>query len=128
MLKIIISIITILSFCILVILLNTTTPVIAGPFGILAIFIFAYLTLIGFTTFFLYGMSRIIAHLSTVFISRKPFEALNFKRSYYYSTIVAAAPIMLIGLQSVGDVGFYEYLLMIIFIVLGCLYVSKRIN
>ena len=128
MLKIIISIITILSFCILVILLNTTTPVIAGPFGILAIFIFAYLTLIGFTTFFLYGMSRIIAHLSTVFISRKPFEALNFKRSYYYSTIVAAAPIMLIGLQSVGDVGFYEYLLMIIFIVLGCLYVSRRIN
>ena len=128
MLKIIISIITILSFCILVILLNITTPVIAGPFGILAIFIFAYLTLIGATTFFIYGMSRIIAHLSTVFISRKPFEALNFKRAYYYSTIIAAAPIMLIGLQSVGDVGFYEYLLMLIFIVLGCLYISKRIN
>ena len=128
MLKIIISIITILSFCILVILLNITTPVIAGPFGILAIFIFAYLTLIGVTTFFIYGMSRIIAHLSTVFISRKPFEALNFKRAYYYSTIIAAAPIMLIGLQSVGDVGFYEYLLMLIFIALGCLYVSKRIN
>ena len=113
MLKIIISIITVLSFCILVILLNTTTPVIAGPFGILAIFIFAYLTLIGIATFFIYGMSRIIAHLSTVFISKKPFEALNFKRSYYYSTIIAAAPIMLIGLQSVGDVGFYEYLLMV---------------
>ncbi len=128
MLKIIISIITVLSFCILVILLNTTTPVIAGPFGILAIFIFAYLTLIGIATFFIYGMSRIIAHLSTVFISKKPFEALNFKRSYYYSTIIAAAPIMLIGLQSVGDVGFYEYLLMLIFIVLGCLYISKRIN
>jgi len=116
------------SICLLVILLNTTTPVIAGPFGILAIFIFAYLSMIGLTTIFIYGMSRIISHLSIVFISRKPFESLDFKQSYYYSTVIAAAPIMLIGLQSVGAVGFKEYLLMFIFVIIGCLYVSKRIN
>ncbi len=128
MLKIIISIITVVSFCLLAILLNTTTPVIAGPFGILAIFIFAYLALIGIVSYFIYGMSRVISHLSIAFISKKPFESLSFKRSYYYSTIVAAAPIMLIGLQSVGNVGFYEYLLILIFIIIGCLYISKRIN
>ena len=128
MLKIIISIITVVSFCLLAILLNTTTPVIAGPFGILAIFIFAYFALIGIVSYFIYGMSSVISHLSIAFISKKPFEALSFKRSYYYSTIVAAAPIMLIGLQSVGNVGFYEYLLILIFIIIGCLYISKRIN
>ena len=128
MLKIIISIITVASFCGLVFLLITTTPVTAGPFGILAIFVLAYLVLIGLVAFFLYGMSRIIAHLSVAFISKKPFIALDFKQSYYYSTVIAAAPIMLIGLQSVGSVGIYEYILMLFFIVIGCLYVSKRIN
>lgn len=126
MLKIIISIITVVSLFLLVILLNTSTPTTAGPFGILAIFIFAYLSLIGMVAYFLQGVSQIIAHLSTALISRKPFEVLTFKRSYYYSTIIAAAPIMLIGLQSVGKIGFYEFLLMLIFIIIGCLYVSKK--
>ena len=128
MLKIIILIITVSSLCLLGILLITTTPATAGPFGLLAVFILAYLSLIGVVALLLTGFSRIIAYLATVMISRKPFEVLTLKRAYYYSTIIAAAPIMLIGLQSVGSVGLYEYLLMVIFIVIGCLYISKRIN
>jgi len=128
MLKIIISTITVVSLCLLTVLLNATTPVTAGPIGILAIFIFAYISLTGAVAYLLYWMSRIIAYLSSVIISRKPFQTLSFKRSYYYSTIIAAAPIMLVGLQSVSAVGFYEYFLMFVFIIIGCLYVSKRIN
>ncbi|MEI6851048.1 MAG: hypothetical protein WCK26_03720 [Candidatus Saccharibacteria bacterium] len=128
MLKIIISLVTVVSLGLLVMLLNITTPVTAGPFGILAIFICSYLSLIGIVTFFIYGISKIIAHLSVALVSRKPFEALSFKRSYYFSTVIAAAPIMLIGIQSVGNVGLYEYLLMLVFIIIGCLYVSKKIS
>jgi len=40
MFKIIISTTTIISFVLLIILLNVTAPVTAGPFGILAIFFF----------------------------------------------------------------------------------------
>jgi len=112
----------------LIVLLNVTTPATAGPFGILIIFVFAYFSLIGLMTNFLYWISRLIAHLSTGIVTRKPFEPLTLKRSYYYSTVVAAAPIMLIGLQSVGAVGFYEFLLVFIFIIIGCLYISKRIH
>jgi len=128
MLKIIISITTVVSLCLLTVLLNVTTPATAGPFGILVIFILAYLSLLGVVVFLLHGASWVIAHLSTAFITRRPFEAFTFKRAYYYSTIVTAAPIMLVGLQSVGSVGIYEFILVSFFVFIGCLYVSKRVQ
>lgn len=128
MLEKIISIITIVSLCLLVLLLNTTAPVTAGPLGILAIFIFAYVSSLGVMTYFLYGMSRIAAHLSLAFTVKKPIVAMPFRRSYYYSTVLAAAPVMLIGLQSVGSVSIYEFALVLIFIVIGCVYITKRIH
>jgi hypothetical protein len=33
---------------------------------------------------------------------------------------------MLIGLKSVGEIGLPEYLLVLIFVIIGCLYISKR--
>ena len=126
--KKIILISTIISLCFLVVLLNTTTPVTAGPLGILVIFIFAYLLLIGVFSYILHYASIMIARLSMAFIPRKPIEMLTFRNSYYYSTVIASAPVMLIGLQSVGNVGIYEVLLIFIFVFIGCLYVSKRIN
>jgi hypothetical protein len=126
MLKRIIMTTTLVSLCLLVFLLNVTTPSTVGPFGILAVFIFAYLSSLGAVTFFLYCISRIISHLSTVFMARKPFEGFTLKSAYYFSTIIAAAPILIIGLQSVGANGIYEFLLVSIFVIIGCLYVSKR--
>ena len=128
MLEKIIVIMTLVSLCLLAILLNTTAPATAGPFGILAIFIFAYLSSLGMTTYFLYGASRILSHLATAFTVKKPLRAMTFKRAYYYSTVLAAAPIMLIGLQSVGSIGVYEFILVLLFTVIGCVYITKRIN
>lgn len=126
MINVIISIITIFSLCTLVVLLNITTPVTAGPFGILAVFIFAYIFLVVLVAYFLQGVSRVISHLTVMFISKKPFETISPKRSYYYSTVIAAAPVMLVGLQSVGVVGIYEYILVSTFVIIGCFYISKR--
>jgi hypothetical protein len=128
MIKTLITITTLFSLCLLAVLLNVTTPLTAGPFGILTIFIFAYLSLVGFFAYFLRIASLVIARISTTLIPRKPIEELSFRRSYYNSTIVATGPIMLIGLLSVGSIGIYEILLIIIFIIIGCLYVSKRIS
>ena len=128
MLKKIIPLTTVLSLCFLIVLLNVTTPAMAGPFGILSIFIFSYLLLLGVVTYFLFFISRLIRHLSSFFIFSKPTNELTFKRAYYYSTILAAVPIMLIGLQSVGAIGIYEVSLVILFIIIGCLYISKRVH
>ncbi|MDK2898904.1 MAG: hypothetical protein PWQ10_91 [Patescibacteria group bacterium] len=128
MLKIIISIITTISLCLLIILLNVTAPASVGPFGILAVLVCFYLLSLGLITFFLYEIGRLVHSMSILFIAKKPIERLSFKQSYYYSTIIAVAPVMLVGLQSVGAFGVYGGFLVLIFIFVGCLYISKRIR
>lgn len=109
-------------------MLTFTSPASAGPFGLLVIFITAYLTFLGVISFFLFGMNRLVGMLSTGMTLKKPFRAMDFKKAYYYSTVLAAAPVMLIGLQSVQSIGFYEVILVIIFEVVACLYVSRRMR
>jgi len=43
-------------------------------------------------------------------MARRPLEALNLERASYLATILSAAPIILLGLQSVGRIGLYELL------------------
>ena len=128
MLKIIISILTFLSLCLLLVILNISSPASAGPFGILAIFVFAYMSSFCLMTFFIYFISKIISYLSRIFMTRKPVVSLEFKKSCYFSSIVAAAPVMLVGLRSVGETSAYGYLLVVLYTVIGCLYISKRIH
>lgn len=123
-----ILVITVASLCLLILLLNLTTPTGIGPFGILAVFALAYLSLLGVMTFLIFSVSHMVAHLSSAFTVKKPIRSLSFKESYYYSTVVAAAPIMIVGLQSVGSIGPYESLLIILFVVIGCVYISKRVH
>jgi len=59
---------------------------------------------------------------------RRPLQPMAFRRAYYFSTVLAAAPVMLIGLQSVQSVGVYELLLVGIFEIVACVYVSKRMR
>jgi hypothetical protein len=127
MLQRVILTLTIASLCLLSLMLVFTTPASAGPFGLLLIFISAYLTCLGLISFFLYGASRLLVYASAGFAVRKPLQVMPFRRAYYYSTVLAAAPVMLIGLQSVGSVGLYELFLVAVFEVIGCLYVTKRL-
>ena len=108
-------------------MLVTTTPASAGPFGLLVIFISAYLSFLGLISFFLSGVSRVIVYVSSGFTTRRPLKVMSFRRAYYFSTVLAAAPVLLIGLQSVGSIGIYELLLVVLFVGIGCLYISKRI-
>ena len=57
---------------------------------------------------------------------RKPVKPMQFRRAYYFSTVLAAAPVMLVGLQSVTSVGIYEVLLVALFEVVACIYIGRR--
>jgi hypothetical protein len=126
MLKKLITTITIISLCLLIVLLNSTTPSWPGPLGVLAVFICAYLSSLGIVAYLIYWSSRVFSYLSKHLTSRKPLLALDFKRSYYFATVLAVAPVIFIGLQSVGDIGPYEFLLVASFVALGVFYISKR--
>lgn len=128
MLEKIVAITTISSLCLLAVLLNVTSPTTIGPFGILIVFILGYTSSLGVVAYFIYTFSRLISHFSSAFTIKRPMIPMTFRVAYYYSTVIAAAPIMLIGLQSVGAVGFYEVVLVGLFAVIGCIYITKRIR
>lgn len=124
----IMSVVSIMSLCSLFVILNITTPVSAGPFGVIAIFIFMYFLFLGLFSNIIFLFSKLVSHLSSVFMTKSSVDRLSFRRSYSLSTILAAVPVMVVGLQSVGLVGIYEYLLVSVFAVVGCIYVFKIVR
>ena len=126
MLPRLIATISLVSLVLLSLMLTFTSPATAGPFGLLVIFVTAYLTFVGLISFFLFGINRLAIMVSSGMTLRRPLGRMEFRRAYYFSTVLAAAPVMLIGLQSVQSIGIYEVLLVVIFEVVACLYISKR--
>lgn len=116
----------VIAVVIMVVILNTTVPTAAGPVGVLAIFILTYIIILGFITFLLYGLSRLVAKVSLPFTAKRPLERLSFRKSYYFASIAALGPVMLIGMQSVSGIGVYEFFLVCFFVVIGCIYVGRR--
>jgi hypothetical protein len=111
---------------ILAISLHVTQPSTVGPLGILIVFILMYVSVLGILTFSLYGMSVVISKVSVSFTAKKPIHPLTLGRSYYFSSVLGLAPVMLIGMQSVAEVGVYDVLLIVLFVVIACTYISKR--
>ena len=128
MLPRVIATISVASLCVLTLMLTLTSPSTTGPFGLLVLFISAYLSFVGLISFFLFGINRLIVMVSSGMTLRKPLRPMEFKRAYYFSTVLAAAPVMLIGLQSVQSVGAYEVILVIVFEIVACVYISRRMR
>jgi hypothetical protein len=110
----------------LIMLLYTTTPTTIGPLGILMVFILMYLSALGVLTFLTYRGRQIFSKLISSSKMKRSFREWSIGRSYYYSSILALAPVMFIGMQSVGEVGLYDILLIILFLVIACVYITKR--
>ena len=110
----------------LAVMLQVTTPATVGPLGLLFVFILLYVASLSALTFFIFAMSRVAARLARSVMVRRPLRILTMSQAYYYGSVIALAPVMLLGMQSVGAVGIYEALLVVVFVVLGCVYIAKR--
>jgi hypothetical protein len=114
------------SLFLLILLLQYTTPSRAGATGILCVFILAYIFIVSVLSFLMYGISRIIVKVSRLFTVRRPLEVMSLKRAYYFSSVVGLAPVILVSMQSVGSFGLYEFGLVALLVVIGCVYITKR--
>jgi NADH:ubiquinone oxidoreductase subunit 3 (subunit A) len=74
----------------------------------------------------MYGVSRIIVKLSRGVTIKKPLQPMSLKHAYYYSSVVALAPVIITSMESVGALGVYEVGLVIFLVIIGCVYVAKR--
>lgn len=109
-------------------ILTTTTPTSAGAIGILGIFVLSYIFLVSLLTFFIFGFSRFLSRFFVIFSKNTQATPVPLKKSYYYSSIIALAPVIILSMQSVNGVGGYEFGLICLLVVLGCLYVAKRVE
>lgn len=117
---------TIIGLVTLVAMLLLTNPGTLGPLGILIVFIAGYTSLLGIMTCFLYFSQRLYRVVARVVWPRNTIGRMSLQRAYFYSTILALLPMMLISLYSVGRVTPYEIGLLAVFGLMGVIYIAKR--
>lgn len=126
MFKRILLVSTILSGVLLIYILFFTTPTQVGVVGILSFFILTYLFLLGLFTGFIYLISYVFSLIAKNKVLTRPTEQIGLKKAYYYGTMIALAPVLLLAMQSFGNISFFELGLVILFASMGCFLVSKR--
>lgn len=126
MLERIIAFSSVASVVLVAALLQLTSPANVGPFGVFVLFVLIYLSVFGVLTFFIFWMSQIASRIVLLTRARRAIQPLGFRRAYYFASVSALAPVMVVGMQSVGEVGIYETFLVIFFTVIACVYIAKR--
>jgi hypothetical protein len=116
-------------FCIgaLFVLFNISNPVDIGPAGILIVFILIYLFCASsFFVFLHFGVGLLSRFVS----SRKSIDhrhwQIGVRRAYYIASALAFAPVVLLAMQSVGQLQIRDVLLVTILEILAIFYIVKR--
>lgn len=122
----IISASTIIATVLLIVIVQTTNPSTAGPLGLLAVFFLLYVLILGVITELLWVGSKFIQTIGRRFTTRRPPGRLSLQRAYYFSTVLALGPVMALAMLSIGTFGPYEALLIVAFLAVATLYVSRR--
>lgn len=124
MLSRILAIITLVAFVLLSALLQSTSPSTVHPIGILFVFILFYLLALGVLTFFMFGLSKLLNKLRRK--AQPAGKAMTFREAYYFASVIALAPVLLVAMRSIGRGGVIDVVLVIAFEIVACFYVAKR--
>jgi hypothetical protein len=122
----ILVLVLILSGVLLWALLHLTTPTSVGPMGVLVVFVLLYIIFLCIFTGLVSLVSYTVSLLLRNSIRTRPIKPISYKKAYYLGSVLALAPVLLFGMQSLGKIGFLEFGLVVMFIVLGCVLVIKR--
>lgn len=112
--KHIVPVMSLLAAVILLLMLNFTTPAGVGPLGVLVFFTTFYVLVFGIAV----GIVRIFTKLLGKKMGRK---------EYLYGVVIAFGPIILMLAQSIGSISLLTIALTVLFVLLGCFLVGKRL-
>jgi len=111
----------------LFLMFSLTDPLEAGPAGMLLVFFLIYV--------FCASLLFIILHVGIGFATRivnrtqkiniKEWQ-LGIRKSYYVASVLAFGPVLLLAMQSVGQLQLRDVLLTIAFLGIAVFYVAKR--
>lgn len=107
-------------------LVSLTTPSMVGPFGVLAVFILAYISLVSFIYLLLSFLVRVGRRVLPAGKTKLVAEGMANTKLYYFSSVLALAPVILVGMRSVGEIRLFDVSLLIAFEALAIFYISRR--
>ncbi len=99
---------------VLLAMMNFTTPMEVGPFGVLLFFTTIYVIIFGVFS----GLVQIFYKMNKRQMKRK---------GYFYAAVLAFAPIMLLLVRSFGNLSLWTATLALIFVGLGCFLIKKTV-
>ena len=124
MTKQLIAILLVSSILAISLIFNFTTPADIHPIGILvlfaALFVLAFVVLV----FLLFLIDRTTKWTLQRFFARNV-KYLPGRKIYLYASALALAPIILLAIRSIGEGNAYGIILVILFEVIACFYISK---
>ena len=107
-------------------MLTMTRPGEVGPFGVLALFVLLYLSAGSIIYMLLTGIIYVLMRVLPPGSLRLWLENVSHTKVYYYTTVLALAPVVLLGMASVGSIGGLDIVLVAVFEILACFYISRR--
>jgi hypothetical protein len=113
-----------LAAIVLGVLFQSTSPVETGPVGILAVFFCLYIVFMGIASLLVRVGSWLVVYIVPLHGHYR--SVVSVERSYYFGSVLAFAPTILLAINSVGSLGVYEYLLVILLVGTGLFYIKKR--
>ena len=126
-LKIMVTLMPFLCIGALFLLFNISNPVDIGPGGILIVFVLIYLF---FASSFFVLLHFGVGVLSRFVSSRKSIDhrhwQIGVRRAYYIASALAFAPVVLLAMQSVGQLQVRDILLVSFLEILAIFYIVKR--
>lgn len=118
------AITTLIALVTLSALLQSTSPSTIHPLGILFVFVLFYIAALGVLTFFMFWLSRLLAKAGPrTHLAARPMTA---RQAYYYGSVIALAPVLLVGMRSIGRGTAWDFVLVVLFEIIACFYIAKR--
>ena len=111
------------SVLVLAYLITFYAPVDIGAFGILAVFLLMYV--------FFTSLSTLILQQARMAISKSRNlrgDSVSYRISYYYASVIALAPLLMLSLMSVGRMSLTSFLMVLSLVGIVSLYISRQIR
>ena len=126
-LRVVVSVLPFVCLGALFVLFNISNPVDIGPAGILLVFILIYLLFASSFFILLHFGVGVVSHLvaKTKTIDHRHWQ-IGVQRAYYIASALAFAPVILLAMQSVGQLQLRDVILVTILEALAIFYIVKR--
>lgn len=108
-----VPVMSLIAMIVLIVMMNFTTPVEVGPFGVLVFFTTFYIVMYGVALVLLKILQKILG---------KDFG----RKELAYVAVLAFGPIMLMLAKALGTMSWATVGLVVVFVMLACFLISKR--